>query len=255
MPQALSPFSRDIWRNTTISQEYKLRWLRDSLEGLGTLHASGFMHRDIRPQNLLILSYEPPRASICDYGKVVKAENSTDTVIGPIHSLAPEVWTADEDSPYDAKIDLWALGYAMAELWGYSVQRYPGSDGFTVINPPITYNRHTAILEMLRAHRDNTPEDASLVDLVFKLLEWDPKQRYSAERALEHHCWTSKLQEDSVEAGPSRTKRSQLKVPSSNIVSTPKNTLEASVSATVSTPETEEVTQETLERFRRQFEG
>ncbi len=110
MPYAISSFSRNTWTNANYPQTCKLLLLRDSLQGLKFLHASGFMHRDIRPQNMLILSYEPPQASVCDYGKVVEAVHSIDTFIGPIHSLAPEVWTANKDSPYDAKIDMWAFG-------------------------------------------------------------------------------------------------------------------------------------------------
>ena len=143
MPYAFSSFSRNTWTNANYPQTCKLLLLRDSLQGLKFLHASGFMHRDIRPQNMLILSYEPPQASVCDYGKVVEAVHSTDTCIGPIHSLAPEVWTANKDSPYDAKIDMWAFDYAIAELLGYSLSlQHPHG-----IDRKITHDRHTAILK------------------------------------------------------------------------------------------------------------
>ncbi len=94
------------------------------------MHATENMHRDIRPQNMLILSNEPPRASICDYGKVIEAENFTATIINPIHSLAPEVWTVIIDGPCPTRVDMWAYGYAVAEILGYSVHRYPGPDDF-----------------------------------------------------------------------------------------------------------------------------
>jgi serine/threonine protein kinase len=196
---------------------------------------------------MLILSYEPPQASVCDYGKVVEAVHSTDTCIGPIHSLAPEVWTANKDSPYDAKIDMWAFGYAIAELLGYSLHLHHPHG----IDHKITHDRHTAILNRLCAHRDDTREDAPLVDLVFKLLEWDSEQRYSAEQALEHHCWNLTMQQDSFEEGPA--KRVQLKDIRSDTVSTAKNEIETSASITVNTPNTEEVTQATKERFRSRF--
>ena len=214
MPYALSDLSQNFWANSEIPKATKMLWLRELLEGLGTLHATGNMHRDIRPQNMLILSNEPPRASICDYGKVIEAENSTVTTIGPIHSLAPEVWTVNIDGPYTAKVDTWAYGYAIAEILGYSVQKYPGPDGFHTNNPRITRNRHSAILQMLRAHCDKTTEDAPLVDLIFKLLIWKPEQRWSAGQALEHHCWNSITQEEkknSTEEGPFRSKKTPLK--------------------------------------------
>ncbi len=74
------------------------------------MHEMRVMHRDIRPQNMLLLSENPPRAAICDYGKAIEAEVSRDTRIGPIHTLAPEVWTAAE-SGYTRSIDVWAFNY------------------------------------------------------------------------------------------------------------------------------------------------
>jgi len=142
---------------------------------------------------------------------------------------------------------MWTFGYAIAELLGYS----PRSYGSPAIYPKITHDRHTEILNMLRAHRDDTREDAPLVDLVLKLLEWDPEQRYSAEQALEHHCWNLTMQQDSVGKGP--VKRIQLHDIRSDTVSTAKNEIETSASITVDTPNTEEVTQATKERFRSRF--
>ena len=99
MPYAYSDLAFDFWTNSDISREIKLQWLRQPLEGIMTLHAMGIMHRDIRPKNMLILSKQPARASICDYGKAIQAETSTVTTIGPICTLAPEVWTVSRDGP------------------------------------------------------------------------------------------------------------------------------------------------------------
>ncbi len=139
------------------------------LEGLGTLHATENMHRDNRPQNILILSNEPPRASICDYGKVSEVENSTATTIGMIHLLIPEVWTVIIDGPYPAEVNMWAYDYAIAEILGYSAQKIPWLRRLSQTNSRIIRNRHSAILRMLRAHCDKTTEDASLINLVFQL--------------------------------------------------------------------------------------
>lgn len=157
-------------------------------------NAMGIMHRDIRSRNIVRLSNKPARASICDYGKAIEAEHSTVTTIGPICTLAPEVWTVSTDGPYTNRIDMWAYGYAIAEILGYSIQKYPGADGFRGNNPPITRNRHAAILEMLRAHCEEAVEDKPLVDLASKLLAWEPAQRPSAVEALEHKCWNPIMQ-------------------------------------------------------------
>lgn len=179
------------------------------------------MHRDIRPKNMLVMSVDPPRAALCDYGKAIEAEKSDVTTIGPIYTLAPEVWSVSRDGPYTAKIDVWAYGYAIAEILGYTIAKYPGLDGYRSNNPKITRNRHSAILEMLRAHGEKVIEDQPLVDLCLKLLAWKPNDRWSASQALEHPCWSPIVQEQEQQGGhhgtteenPSRAKRTQLSDP------------------------------------------
>lgn len=219
MPYARSNLAIDFWTSPEIPRKTKLYWLRELLEGIRTLHTKGIMHHDVRPKNMLILSIEPPRAAMCDYGKAVEAENSAVTTIGPIHTLAPEVWTVSTDGPYTAKIDMWAYDYAVAEILGYSIARHPRTEGFHTTNSKITHNRHSAILAMLRAHCDKIPEDKPLVDLMSKLLVWEPEGRWSADQALQHECWNPVRQEQEVdkkgtesgaESEPSRTKRSRL---------------------------------------------
>lgn len=73
------------------------------------------------------------------------------------------VWTVSTDGPYTAKID------AIGEILGCPVQRHSGSN-FSYTNDPITRDRHSKILIMLRAHCSKGTEDESLVDLVSKLL-------------------------------------------------------------------------------------
>lgn len=68
---------------------------------------------------------------------------------------------------------------------------------------------------MLHAHCSKGTEDESLVDLVSKLLVWKPEERRSADRALQHDCWSSITQKEGkegiVETGLSQTKRTQFK--------------------------------------------
>lgn len=220
MSYAQSDFSAHFWVSPDISHETKLEWLREPLEGIRTLHAMGIMHRDIRRQNILILSEKPARVSICDYGKAIEAERCTVTTIGPICTLAPEVWTVSIDGPYTHKIDVWAYGYTIAEILGYSVSKFLGRDGNCGNNPRITRNRHAAILEMLHAHCERAAEDALLVDLATKLLTWRAAERWSAAQALEHECWAPIMQnreenrsieQGTVQGGRLQSKRTKTK--------------------------------------------
>ena len=216
-------------------------WVQELLEGLSQMHRLGIMHRDIRLQNMLIVSAEPPRASICDYGKAIEAMDSDDTCINPIHTLTPEVWTVPSTGRYTAKIDLWAFGYAIAEwLVHFSKQDGPNR------NPLISPARHSMILEMLQAHGKKTPEDAPLVNLTENLLIWNAEQRLSAEQALEHYCWNTLRQkvEDSVNVEPCQGKR---KKHDAYVVNTTDHT------SALNTPDTVEVSQGTRETFAREL--
>ena len=179
MPSAISDFTVGFWRSTSVPRLAKLHFLKEPLEGLKTLHTMGIMHRDIRPKNMLIMSNDPPRAALCDYGKAVKAKTSEVTTIGPVYTLAPEVWTVARDGPYTAKIDTWAYGYAIAEVLGYKPPDYV----------KITQDELASILGTLRASYGRGTDGEPLVDLVSKLLVWRPQDRWSAEQALEHKCW------------------------------------------------------------------
>ena len=158
-----------------------MKLLKGPLEGLTTLHAMGIIHRDVRRQNMLVLSYDPPQASLCDYGKAVEAETATDTRIGPIHTLAPKVWTTAEDGPYTAVIDTWAYGYAIAEILGYK----------SLEDSNITQERLASILKILTGTHGRGTGGEALVDLVSNLLVWEPQNRWSAAQALQHVCWNS----------------------------------------------------------------
>ena len=175
-PFATADLSTGFWTDADIPRNNKLQLLEQPLQGLRTLHEIGIMHRDIRPQNILRLSVRPPRATICDYGKALEAEKSQDTQISPIHTLAPEVWTG----PYTRAIDVWAYGYAIAEVLGYR-----GWIG----NPRITHERHDAVSAILQHHMRQYPDDKDLVDLALQMLAGDPRRRPTAAEALDHRCW------------------------------------------------------------------
>ena len=82
----------------------------------------------------------------------------------------PEVWRVPNYGPYTNKVDIWAFGYAIADILGYSVEKYVGTDGFQGPNPRITRSRHAALIQMLQEHAERQVDDAALVDLALKLL-------------------------------------------------------------------------------------
>ena len=87
--------------------------IKGPLQGLQALHETGFMHRDVTAKNLLIFTLDPPKAVLCDYGKARRSLKETDSKIGPIPTLAPEVNGFRE---YTNKIDIWGVGYVCCSI-------------------------------------------------------------------------------------------------------------------------------------------
>lgn len=71
------------------------------VQGLATLHAAGYIHRDVHTRNLFLMRSEPPEAVLGDFGKTIEAESASDNCLGPIHTRAPEV---DGRTQYTNKI-------------------------------------------------------------------------------------------------------------------------------------------------------
>ena len=98
--------------------------VRQLLEGLHHAHEAGLVHRDFKPENVIVErddhGVEVPR--IVDFGIAILREGGDDAhgrlttnglVLGTPHYMAPEQAVAD---PIDHRIDLFALGIVIYEL-------------------------------------------------------------------------------------------------------------------------------------------
>ena len=90
------------------------RIMSDVAEGVAHMHHLEYMHRDIKPQNLLI--GKGGRAAVADFGlafKIIPGRRHT----LPVQTLwyrAPEVLLGDDK--YDESVDVWSLGAVHMEL-------------------------------------------------------------------------------------------------------------------------------------------
>jgi serine phosphatase RsbU (regulator of sigma subunit)/tetratricopeptide (TPR) repeat protein len=154
----------------------RLRVLALSISsGLGELHRRGLVHRDVKPDNVLVSP--DGRAKIIDFGLVVEVgtEFAAGEFIGTPAYASPEQ-TGLLRRPIDGRADLYSLGVMLFEA---AVGRRPFEA--------------TSAVELLQLHVKATPPDAHVVDprvrpafsaIVKKLMAKDPDDRYQSGEGL-----------------------------------------------------------------------
>lgn len=90
-----------------------LRLTKQIAAGLAAAHASNVLHRDLKPDNVLVLDEGTPRerVKVVDFGIAKLApdgETHTRTVAGTPEFMAPEQFLPG--TPLDYRVDLWQLG-------------------------------------------------------------------------------------------------------------------------------------------------
>lgn len=91
------------------------------MRGLKYIHSAGVIHRDIKPQNLLV--NDKCELRICDFGlATVKNEgiNATYDLTPYVVTRwfrAPELLLKYQTKNYNSKIDMWSAGCVLAELY------------------------------------------------------------------------------------------------------------------------------------------
>lgn len=143
------------------------------LTAVNYLHEQPFVHRDIKPDNVLVQSRDPLLVKLSDFG-LSKASNSLHTFCGTTLYAAPELYTLHEPDgaeSYTAAVDIWALGATILEF-GYGLPRYPKKD------------LHSVWCKKLIRSLDVWDPDGFTV--LYKMLVLDPKGRASARACLQH---------------------------------------------------------------------
>lgn len=125
---------RDVLRERgALQPRAALDILEPVLAALGAAHRAGFVHRDMKPENVLI--GDDGRVKVADFGLVRSVDsvtNTTGSVLGTVSYLAPE---QIENGVTDTRVDVYACGVVFYEMLA-------GSKPHTGSNPAQVLYQH-----------------------------------------------------------------------------------------------------------------
>ncbi|KAI8989542.1 kinase-like domain-containing protein [Pilobolus umbonatus] len=160
-------------------------FLKQLANALQFLRSKNLVHRDIKPQNLLLIPSSDPHAlpilKVADFGFARFLPNASlaETLCGSPLYMGPEILSHQK---YDAKADLWSVGSVLYEM-------ITGKTPFRAEN-------HLDLLKKIQDNNDRIhfPDEkderivigSDLKDLIRKLLKKSPTERLSFEEFFIH---------------------------------------------------------------------
>jgi serine/threonine-protein kinase len=175
------PSLADVLGEAPLAAERVIHLARQLCDGLGHAHAMGLVHRDFKPENVIVArdsqGFEQPR--IVDFGVAILRDDMREAtargdrlttdgmVVGTPHYMSPEQIRGES---IDTRSDLFALGIILFELL---TGRLPfDGDGADVARANLM--AHTP---RMKARMPTAEVDPVLEAVVARLLEKDPDRR------------------------------------------------------------------------------
>ncbi|WP_369168727.1 Stk1 family PASTA domain-containing Ser/Thr kinase [Streptomyces sp. R28] len=147
---------RDVLRERgALQPRAALDILEPVLAALGAAHRAGFVHRDMKPENVLI--GDDGRVKVADFGLVRSVDTVTSTtgaVLGTVSYLAPE--QIEQPGAADARVDVYACGVVLYEM-------LTGDKPHDGDSPAVVLYKHL--------HEDVPPPSAIVPGLAYELDE------------------------------------------------------------------------------------
>lgn len=132
-------------------------------------HSMGIVHRDLKPQNILVT--DSGIVKIADFGiasiQSLSQVTQTDTIMGSLHYLAPEIARGEKATPQS---DIYALGVVFYELLRGDVP----FNGESPVNIALKHMRDE--IPSVRAYNPAIPQ--SVENIIIKATAKNPNNRY-----------------------------------------------------------------------------
>lgn len=152
-----------------LSCKESVHFLTQIAKALSHAHAKGIVHRDIKPQNIMIGM--DGAIKVADFG-IAHLENANDpenNAVGSVHYISPE---QAKGQPVDARSDIYSLGVMMYEM-------LTGSLPYTGETAEVVALQHvSAVPRSLRELNDSIPEELEAITL--KAMNGDINLRYQS---------------------------------------------------------------------------
>ena len=151
-----------------------LHFITQIMRGLSHAHSRGIIHRDIKPQNIMVL--RDGSVKVADFGIACLANQGqtlTQEALGSVHYISPEQARGDR---IDARSDIYSAGVVLYEML---TGRLP-FEGDSAVSVAI---QHLSSVPLAPRDIDpNIPEPLELICM--KAMNSDPNKRYASADAM-----------------------------------------------------------------------
>ena len=199
-------------RKKYLSEKKAKYWIYQTLKALEFMHKNGIFHRDIKPENILLLKN---KVKLADLGscKGIYSKPPFTEYISTRWYRSPECLLTD--GYYNYKMDIWGLGCVFYEILTLE-PLFPGDDEIDQVNK-INYILGSPPNDLFQkfvknsAHRNEfnfeyqkgvginkylNHVSPNIVDLIGKMLIYDPDLRPTARECLNHECFKEFVEQD-----------------------------------------------------------
>ena len=175
---------RELIRNGPLPVDRALDYAVQIAKALAKAHDAGIIHRDIKPDNIMVNSED--QIKVMDFGlarlKDTEPITSTVSTLGTVAYMAPE---QIQGLKVDHRADLFSFGMVLYEMFT-GKHPFPGE--------------HKQAIAYMLVNEDPAPPESlrpeippGVANILSRCLEKDPEQRYSAAKEIVHSLQSKEL--------------------------------------------------------------